>query len=148
MHRFPTAPGWHRAGNGCSTRRGRAATEVRGLRSDWRTAAAGAVVAITVAAVTTTLLVGGDGHDRAPVSLVGGAGKVGSARDVLLDAAAMVEDDPVPRPGAEQWIYTRESTYNASMSGSSSIMIPLDPGQEPRRGRRPRTCPVWGGAFS
>lgn len=104
------------------------------LRSDWRTAAVGAVAAITVAAVTVTLLVGGDGHDKAPASLLSGAGKVGSAKDVLLDAAAMVEDDPVPSPGAKQWIYTRESTYNASMDETSGVVVDLEPGEDPSAG--------------
>lgn len=117
---------------------------IRGLRSDWRTGAVGAVVAITVAAVAATLLVGGEGRDKAPTSLLSEAGEVGSAREVLLAAATMVEDDPVPHPGTKQWVYTREITYNASTGESSGITFELDPGEEPPLGSTPTGIPGMG----
>ncbi|MFD6989567.1 CU044_5270 family protein [Streptomyces sp. NPDC059943] len=105
---------------------------VRTLRSDWRTAAVGAVAAITVAAVSVTLLVGGGDRDEAPASLLSGVSGVGSAKSVLLDAAAMVEDDPVPRPGAKQWIYSRESIYNVTFDENSGVVVGDDGGKAGR----------------
>ncbi|MFI6081856.1 CU044_5270 family protein [Streptomyces sp. NPDC051217] len=119
---------------------------IRGLRSDWRTAAVGAVVAITAAALTATLLVGDGGRDEAPATLLSGAGEVGSAKDVLLDAAAMVEDDPVPSPGPKQWIYTRESSYNASFGKNSGLMVTLSPGEKPPPGASVKNVPGIGKA--
>lgn len=101
---------------------------VRRLRSDWRTAAVGAVAAITVAAVSVTLLVGGGDRDA---SLLSGRVPVGTAKEVLLDAAAMVEDDPVPRPGAKQWVYVRESTSHLKFGDNVGILIRDDPNGPP-----------------
>ncbi|MFB8353811.1 CU044_5270 family protein [Streptomyces niveus] len=103
---------------------------VRGLRSDWRTAAVGAMAAITVAAVSVTLLVGGG--DREEASLLSGMSEVGSAKSVLLDAAAMVEDDPVPTPGAEQWVYSRETIYNVTFDENSGVVVGGDRGTADR----------------
>ncbi|WP_405800166.1 CU044_5270 family protein [Streptomyces sp. NBC_01506] len=120
---------------------------VRKLRSDWRTAAVGAVAAIAVAAVTATLLVGGGGQDTASAPPPSGAGQVvGNPKDVLLDAAALVEDDPVPSPGAKQWIYTRTTSYNVSMDGDSGIVVELPPGEEPPAGLSPTQVPGTGRA--
>lgn len=109
---------------------------IRRLRSDWRTGAVGAVAAITAATVSATLLVGG-GDQGIEASLLNARGPAGSAKEVLLNAAVMVEDDPVPRPGAKQWIYTRESTYNASMDENSGTVIERVPGEDPPAGARP-----------
>lgn len=85
--------------------------KVRRLRSDWRTAVVGAVAAITAAAVSATLLVGGS-DAGIETSLLSGGAPAGSAKEVLLNAAAMVEDDPVPTPDSDQWIYVREVYYD------------------------------------
>ncbi|MFC8080361.1 CU044_5270 family protein [Streptomyces sp. NPDC057307] len=106
---------------------------IRRLRSDWRTGAVGAVAAITAATVSATLLVGG-GDQGVDASLLSGRGPVGSAKDVLLNAAAMVEDDPVPHPGAKQWVYTRESSYNVTMDENSGIVVEVRPGEKPPPG--------------
>ncbi|MFC9604326.1 CU044_5270 family protein [Streptomyces niveus] len=103
---------------------------VRRLRSDWRTAAIGAVAAITVAAVSVTLLVGG-GNREAEASLLSGRAPVGSAKEVLLGAAALVGDDPVPTPGAEQWVYLRESTSHLKFGDDAGILIQDDPDGPP-----------------
>ncbi|WP_405619333.1 CU044_5270 family protein [Streptomyces sp. NBC_01511] len=122
---------------------------VRRLRSDWRMATVGAVAAIAVAAVTASLLVGGGGQDTASAPPPSGEGEVvGNPKDVLLDAAAMVEDDPVPSPGAKQWIYTRTSSYNVSMDGDSSIVVELPPGEEPPAGLSPTQVPGVGRAVT
>ncbi|TFI30070.1 MULTISPECIES: CU044_5270 family protein [Streptomyces] len=86
-------------------------SRLRGLRSDWRTAAVGAVAAMTAAALSATLLVGG-GDPAAEESLLSGRAPAGSAAEVLRTAALMVGDDPVPAPRADQWIYVRERYYD------------------------------------
>lgn len=118
---------------------------IRRLRSDWRTGAVGAVAAITAATVSATLLVGG-GDQGIDASLLSVRGPVGSAKDVLLNAAAMVEDDPVPHPGAKQWVYTRESSYNVTMDENSGVMVELGPGEEPPVGATPTEVPGIGKA--
>ncbi|MFD4771032.1 CU044_5270 family protein [Streptomyces niveus] len=86
-------------------------SRLRGLRSDWRTAAVGAVAAITAAALSATLLVGG-GDPATEAPPLSGRAPAGSAADVLRTAALMVGDDPVPAPRADQWIYVREGYYS------------------------------------
>ncbi|MFE4613532.1 CU044_5270 family protein [Streptomyces niveus] len=86
-------------------------SRLRGLRSDWRTAAVGAVAAMTAAALSATLLVGG-GDPATEASLLSGRAPAGSAAEVLRTAALMVGDDPVPTPRADQWIYVREGYYS------------------------------------
>ncbi|MEV8342207.1 CU044_5270 family protein [Streptomyces niveus] len=86
-------------------------SRLRGLRSDWRTAAVGAVAAMTAAALSATLLVGG-GDPATEASLLNGRVPAGSAAEVLRTAALMVGDDPVPAPRADQWIYVREGYYS------------------------------------
>ncbi|GAA3827152.1 CU044_5270 family protein [Streptomyces phyllanthi] len=87
----------------------------RRLRADWRLAAAGAVAAVTAAALLVVGVVGGDGS---PGTVRPGASQtaLGSAGEVLERAADTVEGyDPVPVPGAGQWIY--EKTVQQSSGG-------------------------------
>ncbi|MFJ6435073.1 CU044_5270 family protein [Streptomyces sp. NPDC091416] len=79
----------------------------RRLRADWRIAAVATAAAVVMGAVISTQVIGGDRaapQGAAPVVV----SELGSAAQVLRDAAGEVADDPVPAPGDGQWVYTKE----------------------------------------
>lgn len=82
----------------------------RRLRADWRLAAAGAVVALTVTALLGSQLWGGD-RVRPGVEHPY-TGKLGDARGVLEYAADAVARQQAPTPHDGQWIYEVEKEKN------------------------------------
>ncbi|MGV9453453.1 CU044_5270 family protein [Streptomyces sp. NPDC003635] len=86
---------------------------VRRLRADWRLAAVGATAAIVVAAVVGTQVAGGSGETQ-PGSRPGYTIELGSAKDLLNDAAdAMAAGGGVSAQDG-QWIYTKTVETNLS----------------------------------
>lgn len=91
------------AGRGGRTRR---------LRADWRLAAVGAAAAITVAAVVGTQVVGGGSGEAQPGSRPGYTVELGSAKDLLNDAADAIAAGSGVTAHAGQWIYTKTVETN------------------------------------
>ncbi|MFE9728452.1 CU044_5270 family protein [Streptomyces sp. NPDC005794] len=80
----------------------------RMLRTDWRLASLGAAVAITVAALLSTQLLGtSDPRPTGPATTAGALDLSGPAA-TLGQAAVFLEGmTPPPEPRDDQWIYTR-----------------------------------------
>ncbi|MEV0177247.1 CU044_5270 family protein, partial [Streptomyces sp. NPDC050803] len=82
-------------------------------RADWRLAAVGAAAAITVAAVVGTQVVGG-GSETQPGSRPGYTVELGSAKDLLNDAADAIEAGSGVTAHDGQWIYTKTVETNGT----------------------------------
>ncbi|MFD5047696.1 CU044_5270 family protein [Streptomyces sp. NPDC058382] len=92
-----------------------AAGRRRGPRADWRLAAVATTAAGATATVLGTQLIGGQGAQTgsAPATVT----ELGSAAQVLRDAADEVADDPVPTPKTGQWVYTKDLEIRAQEDG-------------------------------
>ncbi|MFC8227017.1 CU044_5270 family protein [Streptomyces sp. NPDC057287] len=92
----------------------------RRLRTDWRLAAVGAAVAVTVAALLGTHLVGtSDPHATGPAATAAGLDLSRPAAETLGRAADFLEGvTPPPEPRDDQWIYTR------SVLGEPRLKVP------------------------
>ncbi|MFF1922821.1 CU044_5270 family protein, partial [Streptomyces sp. NPDC058221] len=88
----------------------------RRLRADWRLAAVATTAVVALATVLGTQLIGGDRGaptGAAPATVT----ELGSAAQVLRDAAREVADDPVPTPKDGQWVYTKDLEVRAQEDG-------------------------------
>ena len=92
------------------TRRG---ARGRRLRADWRLAAVGAAAAITVAAVIGTRVVGDDGGTQ-PGSQPGYTLELGSAKDLLNEAADVIAARRPAGPRDGQWVYLKSVETNTT----------------------------------
>ncbi|MEV7404261.1 CU044_5270 family protein [Streptomyces sp. NPDC091267] len=102
-----------------------AAGRRRRLRGDWRLAALATTAAVALTTVLGAQYIGGD-QGTLPGAAPATVSELGSAAQVLRDAADEVADDPVPKPRAGQWVYTKDLEIRAQEDG---------PGEE-RGGRR------------
>jgi hypothetical protein len=85
----------------------------RGLRTDWRLAAVGAVAVVAAVAVLVATTVGGHGGDARPgVTTV----ETYNAKRILLRAADTIAREPAPHPHEGQWVYTRVFVRNTTDS--------------------------------
>ncbi|MFF2008232.1 CU044_5270 family protein [Streptomyces sp. NPDC058195] len=105
------APGRRRLLDAASSGR-----RARRLRADWRLAAVGAAVAITVAAALGTRIVDAAAPGRSGPASASGTLRLEDVAEVLDRAADTLERQPAgPEPLDDQWIYTR--TAQASSEG-------------------------------
>ncbi|MGA6225183.1 CU044_5270 family protein [Streptomyces umbrinus] len=106
----------------------------RGLRADWRLAAVGAAAAITLAAVLGTQVVGGEGDETLPGARSTYFLELGSAKDLLTDAADVVAAGPSVTARDGQWIYVKSGEVNLtddSRPGTSETWMKYaDPSME------------------
>ncbi|MEU9900698.1 CU044_5270 family protein [Streptomyces phaeochromogenes] len=105
----------------------------RGLR-DWRLAAVGAAAAITLAAVLGTQVLGGEGSETLPGARSTYFLELGSAKDLLTDAADVVAAGPSVTARDGQWIYVKSGEVNLtddSRPGTSETWMKYaDPSME------------------
>ncbi|MEV5339964.1 CU044_5270 family protein [Streptomyces sp. NPDC052676] len=110
------APTAHRAdllgGRDRLLREARKGSRARRLRSDWRLASLGAAVAITVAALVVPQVVGGG--DAAPGARPGYTIELGSAKELLNEAADTIAAAPAVTARDGQWVYTRTVETNVT----------------------------------
>ncbi|MFC4467983.1 CU044_5270 family protein [Streptomyces xiangluensis] len=92
------------------TRRG---ARGRRLRADWRLATVGAAVAITAAAVIGTQVVGDDGRTQ-PGSQPRYTLELGSAKNLLNEAADVIAARPPANPRDGQWVYLKSVETNTT----------------------------------
>ncbi|NGO07426.1 hypothetical protein G5C60_07100 [Streptomyces sp. HC44] len=85
----------------------------RRLRADWRLAAVGAAAAITAAAVIGTQVVGDDGRTQ-PGSQPGYTLELGSAKDLLNEAAEIIAARAPASPRDGQWVYLKSVETNTT----------------------------------
>ncbi|MFI6649453.1 CU044_5270 family protein [Streptomyces sp. NPDC050529] len=93
-----------------------AAGRSRRLRADWRLAAVATAAAVVMGALIGTQFIGGEEGTQqgaAPSTVF----QLGSAAQVLRDAAGEVADDPVPAPRVGQWVYTKDLEIRAQEDG-------------------------------
>ncbi|TPQ16173.1 CU044_5270 family protein [Streptomyces sporangiiformans] len=83
----------------------------RRIRADWRLAAVGAAAAITVAAVLGTQVVS-DGRDAQPGAQPTYFLELGSAKDLLNEAADVIAAGPSVTARDGQWIYVKSVEVN------------------------------------
>ncbi|MET9735807.1 CU044_5270 family protein [Streptomyces sp. NPDC006458] len=83
----------------------------RRLRADWRLAAVGAA-AITAVALIGTQVVGDGSGDTRPGSLPSYTIELGSAKDLLNQAADVIAASPGTSARAGQWVYSRTVETN------------------------------------
>lgn len=106
----------------------------RSLRTDWRLAAVGAAAAITLAAVLGTQVLGGEGHETLPGARSTYFLELGSAKDLLNDAADVVAAGPSVTARDGQWIYVKTGEVNLtddSQPGTSETWMKYaDPSME------------------
>ncbi|MBW5254714.1 CU044_5270 family protein [Streptomyces sp. P01-B04] len=95
-----------------------AAGRRRRLRADWRIAAVATAAAVVMGAAVSGQVLGGEQGAQQGASPVV-VSELGSAAQVLRDAAGEVADDPVPAPRAGQWVYTKELV--ADTKGGSQL---------------------------
>ncbi|MFF4351951.1 CU044_5270 family protein [Streptomyces sp. NPDC001530] len=77
-------------------------------RADWRLAAVGAAAAIAAASVIGSQVFGtGDDGAASPGGRPPYTYELGSAKDILVEAAGAVADDPVPSVHANEWTYQK-----------------------------------------
>ncbi|TLS40584.1 hypothetical protein FE633_40755 [Streptomyces montanus] len=86
----------------------------RRLRADWRLAAVGAAAAITVAAVLGTQVVGDDRRDAQPGAQPTYFLELGSAKDLLNEAADVIAAGPSVTARDGQWIYVKSVEVNVT----------------------------------
>ncbi|AJE86320.1 hypothetical protein SLNWT_5944 [Streptomyces albus] len=88
----------------------------RGMRLDWRVAAAGGAATVVTLAVTVAMLVGGDGPGRG----VQPAGPdLTSATALLEQAADVVSQQPEPHPRDGQWVYLKTAQCRSGASDAA-----------------------------
>lgn len=106
----------------------------RSLRTDWRLAAVGAAAAITLAAVLGTQVLGGEGQETLPGARSTYFLELGSAKDLLTDAADVVAAGPSVTARDGQWIYVKSGEVNLtddSRPGTSETWMKYaDPSME------------------
>jgi hypothetical protein len=84
----------------------------RRLRADWRLAAVGAAAAITLAAVLGAQVAGDEGRDAQAGSRPAYVLELGSAKDLLNEAADVIAAGPSVTARDGQWIYLKTVESN------------------------------------
>lgn len=101
------------AGRDRLLREARKGSRARRLRSDWRLASLGAVTAIAVAALVVPQVTGGTG-EAGPGARPGYTIELGSAKELLNEAADAIAAGPAVTAHDGQWIYTRTVETNVT----------------------------------
>ncbi|WP_246341606.1 CU044_5270 family protein [Streptomyces physcomitrii] len=93
----------------------------RGMRLDWRVAAAGGAATVVTIAVMAAMLAGGDGSERG----VRPAGPdLTSATALLEQAADVVSRQPEPHPRDGQWVYLKTAQCRSGSSDAAPGAAP------------------------
>jgi hypothetical protein len=100
------------AGRDRLLREARKGSRARRLRSDWRLASLGAAAAITAAALVVPQVVGGG--DAGPGARPGYTIELGSAKELLNEAADTIAAGPAVTARDGQWVYTKTVETNVT----------------------------------